>query len=219
MSESRLPPGTTTRVTLLTHIARKIKNRWRGLVQSYGPERLKRRMWNREYAGGSWAGLESMVGDCLYRHVEEHARGGDILDLGCGPGATANELDAASYRSYTGVDISDVAIGKARARTVGTPRAAKNRYFQADILMYQPDQSYDVIVFGDSLYYLAHHQIHGALSRYAGHLKKDGVFVIRLYGYERVADLIRRNLDVVERHLYHGAQISVLVVRPPTAGT
>jgi SAM-dependent methyltransferase len=207
------------RVTPVAHITRKLKNRLRGLVQSYGPERLKRRVWNREYAGGDWAGLESMVGDCLYRHVEEHARGGDILDLGCGPGATANELDEAAYRSYTGVDISDVAVGKARARTGGTPRAAKNRYVQADILTYQPDQGYDVIIFGDSLYYLAHHQIHGALLRYAGHLKRDGVFVVRLYGYERVADLIRRNFDVVERHLYHDAQISVLVFRPRTAGT
>src|SRR5215813_5144182 len=92
------------------YIARKVRNMVRGFIQGYGPEGLKRKVWNHEYAGGRWAGLESMAGDCLYRHVEEHARGGDILDLGCGPGATGNELDEASYRTYTGVDISDVAV-------------------------------------------------------------------------------------------------------------
>jgi SAM-dependent methyltransferase len=198
-------------------IARRITNRVRGFIQSYGPERLKRRVWNSEYAGGRWVGLESMVGDCLYRHVEEHTRVGDILDLGCGPGAMAAELDEGSYRSYTGVDISDVAIAKARARTAGTSRAAKNRYCQGDILLYQPDQRYDVIVFGDSIYYLAHHQIHRTLMRYAQHLKEDGVFVVKLFGYEKIAGFIRRNFDVVEQHLYQDAQVSVLVFRSPTA--
>ena len=195
-------------------IARAIRNRVRGLIQSYAPESVKRRTWNREYADGRWVGLETMAGDCLYRHVEDHARGGDILDLGCGPGATANELDEAAYRGYTGIDISDVAIAKARSRTAGTSRAAKNRYFQGDILLYQPDRRYDVIVFGDSIIYLAHHQIHGALSRYAQHLSEHGVFVVRLFGYEKIADLIRRNFDVVEQHRYRDAQVSVLVFRP-----
>src|SRR5262245_38316922 len=188
----------------------------RGFIQGYGPEPLKRRVWNREYARGRWAGLESMAGDCLYRHVEEHARGGDILDLGCGPGATGNEIEEASYRTYTGVDISDVAVAKARARSAGTLRAAKNRYLQGDILLYHPERRYDVIVFGDSIIYLARHQVEATLARYARYLKADGVFVVRLYGYENIADLIRRSFDVAEHHRYHDAQVSVLVFRPLT---
>jgi len=196
------------------HIARKIRNRVRGAIQKYAPERLKRIAWNREYASGYWVGLESMVDDCLYRHIEEHARGGDILDLGCGPGATGNELDEASYRTYTGVDISDVAVAKARARSAGTSRAAKNRYVQGDIVLYHPEGRYDVIVFGDSIIYLARHQLHGTLARYATYLKMDGVVVVRLFGYEMIADLIRRNFDVTEQHRYLDDQVSVLVFRP-----
>ena len=199
------------------YIARKLRNVLRGLIQCHATTNLKRGLWNEEYARGRWAGLESMPGDCLYGHVEEHARNGDVLDLGCGPGTTGSELATAAYRSYTGVDISDVAIAKARARTDGTRRAGQNRYVQSDIVTYEPDRRYDVIVFGDSLYYVAYHRIPEMLSRYANHLTKDGVYIARLNGYEKIADLIERSFDVLEKHRYHDSRISVIVFRPRAA--
>ena len=93
-----------------------------------------------------------MAADCVYTHIEKHAKNGDILDLGCGPGAVGSELSAAAYHSYTGVDICDVAIEKAKSRAAENHRADKNAYFQSDILTYIPKQHFDVIFFGDSIY-------------------------------------------------------------------
>jgi predicted TPR repeat methyltransferase len=79
-----------------------------------------------------------MADDYVYPHVERYAKNGSILGLGCGPGAVGNELNAAAYHFYTGVDISDVAIEKTRIRTAQNRRTEKNEYFQSDILSYIP---------------------------------------------------------------------------------
>jgi SAM-dependent methyltransferase len=131
----------------------KVRNVLRGLLQRFGTENIKRWLWNYEYGRGRWNCLDTMADDYVYRHVETCAKNGSILDLGCGPGAVGNELNAAAYHSYTGVDISDAAIEKARSRTAENRRTDKNHYFQGDILSYIPKQKYDVILFGDSIYY------------------------------------------------------------------
>ena len=198
----------------------KVRNVGRGVLQRYGTGRMKRQLWNREFAGGRWDCLDTMAGDCLYPHVERHARNGDILDLGCGPGSTGNELNPSTYRSYTGVDISDVAVAKARRRTAENRRDTQNRYVQADLYRYVPEQMYDVILFGDSLYYLPHARIAAILARYAKHLKPAGVFVARIYDpsgkYRPIVETIERDFAVAEKHVYHGAQISVIAFRPLT---
>ena len=53
----------------------------------------------------------------MYQFLEKYANSGNILDLGCGPGNTANELKEQVYQSYIGVDISDAALAKAVKRT------------------------------------------------------------------------------------------------------
>jgi SAM-dependent methyltransferase len=123
-----------------------------------------------------------MKDDCLYPYVEKHAKEGSILDLGCGPGTTGNELNAGSYSFYTGVDISEVAIERGRGRTERNQRSAKNEYFRADILTYTPARRYDVIVLGDSLYYVLGRHIGAMLRRYSGYLNPGGVFVARIKG-------------------------------------
>src|SRR5207302_1316035 len=99
-----------------TRLARKIRNLVRGLVQRYGPSRVKRHVWNREFSSGRWACLESTVGESIHSQVEKYANYGGVLDLGCGPGTISVELDPETYSFYTGVDISDVAIQKGRRR-------------------------------------------------------------------------------------------------------
>src|SRR5260370_34756182 len=99
------------------HATQKMRNVIRGLLQRYASANVKRYLWDNEYRRGWWNCLDVMADDCLYPSVEKHAKNGSILDLGCGPGTTGNELNAAKYLFYTGVDISDVAIDKARKRT------------------------------------------------------------------------------------------------------
>jgi 2-polyprenyl-6-hydroxyphenyl methylase/3-demethylubiquinone-9 3-methyltransferase len=199
-------------------MARKIRNVLRALLQVYGPRTLKRYLWNSEFSRGRWDCLDSTASDCVYPSVEKYAARGSILDLGCGSGSTGNELDATAYGDYTGVDISDVAIEKARGRTEQNRRAAKNRYVQSDIVDYVPTRQFDVILFRDSIYYIEVGKIKAMLDRYAGSLTPRGVFIVRIAGEteksRRELDIIERNFDVVERQLFHEPTAIVIVFRP-----
>jgi SAM-dependent methyltransferase len=155
---------------------------FRGLLQRYGTEDIKQRLGDWEFASGRWDCLANMAGDCLYPYVERYARQGSVLDLGCGPGTTGNELQPDSYNIYTGVDISEVAIERARARTARNHRSATNEYFRSDIFTYAPARRYDVIVLADSLYYMPARSWEVMLRRYSAYLNPRGVFVARIKG-------------------------------------
>lgn len=204
-------------------LSQKVSDTFRGLKQRYGTQRMKKRLWDNEYSRGRWGCLDQMEGDCLYAHVERHSRNGSILDLGCGPGTTGNELDAAGYQFYTGVEISQVATEKARARTRENGRAAKNRFFQSDLFSYVPDCQHDVILFGDSIYYVPPRRIQEMLDRYVVYLKPGGVFVVRSWvvshRHRSIIEIIERNLRILEREFYHYSQgvVIVLVFQPQSA--
>jgi len=65
------------------YVTRRVWEISRGLIHRYGTERLKKRLWNRDYSRGRY-GYCSSTGDFLYSFLVEHARDGRILDLGCG---------------------------------------------------------------------------------------------------------------------------------------
>jgi SAM-dependent methyltransferase len=186
------------------------------VLQSWGTAAAKRATWNSEFAEGRWDYIAETPGDCVYGFVEKYAAGGDILDLGCGSGNTGNELDDSAYRSYTGVDVSDVAIQKAVDRTSLNGRAAKNRYVRADVVAYRPQGTYRVVLFRESLYYVPRRAIVGVLQRCRRHLADDGAIVVRLCDRERyrdICELVRRGFDVLEEFRPDDSGTVVLVFR------
>lgn len=189
---------------------------WRRILQSWGSARLKRLIWNKEFAGGRWDHLAETPGDCVYRYVEKYAHNGDILDLGCGSGNTGSELDFSVYQSYTGVDISDVAIRKAVSRSELSGRILKNHYVQSDISTYAPEGNYCVILFRESLYYVPQINILKTLRRYQRYLDEQGVFVVRLDDrnkHKAIHELIRKNFHVLEEFLPDDISTALLVFR------
>jgi SAM-dependent methyltransferase len=202
---------------LFTAGLRKTRNVVRGLKQRYGPSSVKKKMWDSEFASGRWTCLESAPSDFAHPHIERHANQGRILDLGCGPGATGAELKADTYTLYTGVDISAVAVAKATERAKAIGRTTTNRYLQADIMTYVPDEPQDVIVFGDSIYYIPRALILPMLKRYSQFLKSGGVFVTKIYPGRRhykIMDLLERNCEILEKHIY-ADEIFVYTFRVP----
>ena len=200
---------------ILQQIYRKVRNVFRGLVQRYGTADIKKWLWDTEFASGRWDCLDNMAEDCLYPYVEKYARQGSILDLGCGPGATGNELNADRYSFYTGVDISEVAIERAHGRTKRNHRSSKNEYHQSDIYNYAPACPYDVIVLGDSIYYIPKRQIGTMLHRYADYLNRGGVFIARIRGaHPSILAIIEREFLVIEKQLHSDSEICVIVFRP-----
>jgi SAM-dependent methyltransferase len=163
-----------------------------------------------------------MSDDIVYEHIENRAKGGDILDLGCGPGAVGVELKVEAYSSYTGVDICDVAIERARSRAAQSCRADKNTYSQADILTYMPTQNFDVIFFGDSIYYFSWQKVTEILGRYAERLKENAVFIVRTWTlkekHRTLVNNIEKSFHIIAKHTYERGELVVLIFRPFESG-
>ena len=198
----------------------------RGFLLSYGPANVKKAFWNKEFSGGKWNFIDDTSSDCVYRHLEQHAQGGDILDLGCGPGNTANELSVNAYRTYIGVDISESALAKGQKRTNKNGRTGKNSFVCSDFLNYVPTHDFDVILFRESLYHVPYGQVLELFGKYSKHLKSSGVFIVRLFlgdretgeikiRVKRKIDLIKREFEIVEEYQYDTLGLPmVLVFRP-----
>ena len=194
----------------------KVYNVARKLVQRYGRASLKRRLWDWEFRSGKWNCLEQFGADPIYPLLAAYARGGAILDLGCGPGTTANELNPTAYSRYTGVDISAVALDTARRRSAERGESGRHEYAQSDLTSYVPTRSYRVILAGDSLYYLPPGQIVPTLTRYAQHLAPGGVLLIKLNGMPKhrpLMDRIAAAFTVIERTEYP-PDVAVIACQP-----
>jgi SAM-dependent methyltransferase len=198
----------------------------RGFIASYGPSSIKKRVWDKEFSGSKWNFINNTAGDCVYPYLEKYAHNGNILDLGCGPGNTANELAADVYHTYVGVDISEAALAKAVRRTKDNDRAGKNSFVNCDFLDYEPKAEFDIILFRESMYHIPYGQVLRILKKFSKHLKSSGVFIVRLYaGDHRPAvikprvtaklDLIKREFTIVESRQFDlPALPNVLVFRP-----
>jgi len=197
-----------------------------GALTSYAPSFIKKRIWDQKYSAGKWKNFsERMAGDFLYPYLERHAKGGSILDLGCGTGTTANEIALSAYNSYVGLDISVTALDKARERSEITDRARKHTFLEGDFLKYSPQQQFDVILFRESLYHVPLGRIKTILDRYAKHLKGGGVFIVRIMtkqnenGREKFRPIamiraIESGFEVIEKVQYGELGDTLVVFRP-----
>lgn len=180
---------------------------------------MKRYFWDKEYRSGKWDRIDNTAGDHAYPYLYKYLAQGSILDLGCGPGNTANELAEGSYSSYVGIDISTIALQKAELRTQQAGRAAKNRFVNSDFLSYVPGQRFDVILMRESIYHVPLSQVRTVLDHYAGSLSENGVFVVKLVTDNRLTSnarvrIIEKYFDLLEKveHGPHG--LTILVFRP-----
>ena len=194
----------------------KIQNVSRGILQRWGPRSTRRNLWNTEFANGRWDYIDSTPNDCVYPFLKKYLSGGSLLDLGCGSGNTGAELETNNYSNYTGVDISDVAIEKAKERSARVRRAGRNRYFQADIVKYVPEANHDVILFRESLFYVPLARTRTMLYRYRNYLKPNGVIIVRMCDrdkYSAIIRMIESNFQMVEKHSPTGTTSILLVFR------
>lgn len=208
------------------NIARLTLNLMSAFLKSYGPSNIKRFLWDREFSSSKWDFIDDTAGDCVYPHLEKYAKGGSILDLGCGPGNTANELVETAYQTYIGLDISEAALAKAAKRSEENGRAEKNRFVQSDFLSYLPTQEFNVILFRESLYHVPLGQVKVILEKYSKYLKDSGVFIVRMgvldgkYGKPKkrptaMIHVIETEFSVVEKCQHPGPSGPTVIVFQP----
>jgi 2-polyprenyl-3-methyl-5-hydroxy-6-metoxy-1,4-benzoquinol methylase len=88
--------------------------------------------------------------DKILRHrLLELVRGRSVLELGCGEGHLT-QVVFGQARSVTGIDISDVAIDRARSRKISNAKFVRSDFLQVSF------EGYDVITAIECLYYLSH---------------------------------------------------------------
>jgi 2-polyprenyl-3-methyl-5-hydroxy-6-metoxy-1,4-benzoquinol methylase len=181
--------------------------------------RVRRAIWDTEYSIGRWRYLDKQnnagINGVLSAYVDQYARGGSILDVGCGTGTISQELPLDSYSLYTGVDVSTVAIETAQARC-DAARRAKTRFYVGDVTRFQPPGLYNLILLKEVLYYLTADQIRTMLTDLSRVLVEDGVFVVinhERYAYSWITDLIEADYTVLERHCPPESKLIALVFR------
>jgi SAM-dependent methyltransferase len=200
------------------NLKRKFQNVLRALKQRWGASEAKTKMWDQEYAGGRWDHCERTPGAHVYQCVEKYCGNGSVLDLGCGSGNTGNELDAARYGQYVGMDISAVAVEKAAQRSRDNGRGQKNQYVVGDIITFVPAQKHDVILFRESIYYVPLVKLKSVLVRYRDHLRDGGVFVVDVSTRgtnkaDKYRALMEEHFQVVERSSPPGSGDFILIFR------
>jgi SAM-dependent methyltransferase len=194
----------------------------RGFLLSYGPTPVKKLFWDHEFSDGKWNFLDNTLGDCVYSHLNRFAQDKSVLDLGCGPGNTANEMEP-GYRNYVGMDISKEALAKAKRRSEQNGRSRKNSFERGDFLTYIPSDKFDVILFREAIYHVPLGKIKKTLDRFAEYLTDGGVFIVRLYVTENgrtkyrpsaAIGIMEREFAVVEKSHYPETGSTVIVFRP-----
>jgi len=167
-----------------------------GTLKRLGLRSLKEWAWNREFSSGRWDYLAENLGgrNDLRASILEYLRRGDILDLGCGQGATFRQLQG-MYSSYTGVDLSSIAIEAARslADELKIPTGSIE-FIISDIETYVPARQYRVILFNESIYYLSPNKIPRTIRRYSRWLQHSGAILIKIHDTKKH----RRTIESIE---------------------
>lgn len=108
-----------------------------------------------------------------------------VLDIGCGHGRLCRILGHFGFESYLGIDLSPEAIEQARAQ-----RIEGARFEVGDLETWMPAQTFDVVVFQDSIYYASRPT--AQLLRYSEALMAHGVVVVSMFRYSNNAMIWRR---------------------------
>lgn len=155
---------------------------------------------------------------CLIRH---HANTRDVvLDVGCASGQLATALARLPIREYRGIDISAVAIEKAKPRMAALHSAGVRATFEVcDLCRYTLANGAkpDVIVFNEVLYYLSPVQASDQMSRVVSACPKACVVVSMKDDAKsrRVFEEISRHIHWVNAILYQekGSKLEYVVRR------
>lgn len=134
--------------------------------------------FNVQYAEKSWDALWGISELARYSLITGYSdyftKNAAILDLGCGEGILQQKFIGTGYSSYVGIDLSDVAIEKAKEFE------DKNTHFRVGNLNnLKIDERFDVIIYNESLYYLDNPT--GAVRALFNNLNPGGVFIISMH--------------------------------------
>ena len=131
---------------------------------------------DRRYVAGRWAYMNeaaeahrySLISGCCEFFTSQDRK---VLDIGCGEGILHARI---KYQKYIGVDSNTLAIQLAKGR-----QDEKTIFIQCPAEVFQPESTFDVIVFNEYLSYLKDPS--EVVNRYRKYLAPDGILVICMF--------------------------------------
>ncbi|MCO4821587.1 MAG: class I SAM-dependent methyltransferase [Flavobacteriaceae bacterium] len=137
--------------------------------------------WNRQYKSGRWANLkdnrERIRYETIIALITVHgSKNPSILDLGCGEGVLFERMKDLDYSYSLGMDFSSVSITNAKKLEL------KNAEFiTADAHTFEPNKTFDVIVFNEAFYYIHDSEKQNVLNRMIKSLKPNGIVICSMF--------------------------------------
>lgn len=137
---------------------------------------IPKHQWERQFQQGAWdyldsSSIERARSAVIGMYCRSLKPSGTILDVGCGEGTLFDFLNDKQKSAYTGIDISDVAVAKAKKKR-------KGNFYATDAMEFVSKRRLDIIVFNEVLYYLDEIE---TFQRYSSLLKPNGIVIISLY--------------------------------------
>jgi 2-polyprenyl-3-methyl-5-hydroxy-6-metoxy-1,4-benzoquinol methylase len=148
--------------------------------------------WERQYESGVWSYLGEIGELSHYSVIVGYAAylrpGARVLDVGCGHGVLHERWLAKGYRRYVGIDISEVAVGRLREREI-----ADAEFVAADAETFEPGETFDVVVFNESITYFKDPV--AGFARYVQALAPGGIVIVSCHQQSERAQAILRTLE------------------------
>jgi SAM-dependent methyltransferase len=166
------------------------------VLTRFGGTGLRDYAMSQNYVSGRWQFQNGNMVPDMVALVEKHAKQGAILEMGCGTGRLAGALRPDAYTRYVGIDVSEEGLKQARERQI--PRAT---FVQGDIEAFSTEETFDLIVFEETLYYVNPLKRRRVLRRYAQMLRPQGVLLITIHDPRRfrgTVKMIEDECDVLE---------------------
>lgn len=148
--------------------------------------------FDREFASGKWSYLASSAREVpRYGAVSGYVEcacpeGQGILDLGCGEGVLFRYLPERHRQGYVGVDVSDVALNKARKENI-------KELYCSPMEKFIPPRQFGVIIFNEVLFYTLVPL--DVVAHYRPYLTEDGCVILSAFRYKGNESSIWAGLD------------------------
>lgn len=144
----------------------------------------------------------------LIEIVEKRTRGGKLVELGCGEGLLAAVLRPGTYSEYLGVDISEVAIERAKGRGL-----SNCTFVVGDLETWEGQPGSSMITIEECLYYLPHARQERLLKIALQSVAPDGAVLVAIHNkqkHQKLVEWIENSFPVVASVVVRGRSLITL---------